>query len=109
MKKQLLAISTLATLAFGGLLNIHAAHASGSMSGVSGATKDSYAVGKSIFFKEVTCQSCPYAGRSKDATDAKALRDLLNSPESKVKLDADSKDALNEYINTRFKLSANKK
>ena len=57
----------------------------------------------------MTCQSCPYAGRGKDATDAKALRSLLNSAESKVKLDAGSKDALNEYLNSRFKLSADKK
>ncbi|NJR72181.1 MAG: hypothetical protein HC782_03755 [Gammaproteobacteria bacterium] len=75
----------------------------------SGATRDSYSVGKSIFFKEVICQSCPYAGRGKDATDAKALRNLLNSTESKIKLDADSKEAINEYLNSRFKLSADKK
>ena len=52
MKKQLLTLSTAAAVAFGGLLNINAAHASGSMSGVSGATKDSYSVGKSIFSRK---------------------------------------------------------
>ena len=78
--------------------------ASGSMSpGISGGP-DAYAAGKSILYKQVVCTSCPYAGRAKDAGDAKSLRDTLNAADSKVKLDGDDKDAVNAFLNQRFRL-----
>jgi hypothetical protein len=81
------------------------AFASGSMSPGLSNGPDAYSVGKSVLFKQVVCSSCPYAGRAKDATDAKSLRDTINSADSKVKLSADDRDAVNTYLNERFRLA----
>ena len=43
------------------------AFASGSMSPGSGQGADAYSVGKSVFFKQIACDTCAYAGRGKDA------------------------------------------
>ena len=94
-----------ATVALLSLAAASVASASGSMSFGDTNGRDAYAAGKSIFFKQVVCASCPYAGRGKDTTDAKALRDTLNSTDSKVKLDNDDKGAVNTYLTERFKLA----
>jgi hypothetical protein len=82
------------------------AFASGSMSTNTSNNNDAYATGKSVFFKQVACTTCPYAGRGKDAGDAKALRDQINMADSKLKLSRDDKDAVNAYLNERFRLSS---
>jgi hypothetical protein len=81
------------------------ANASGSMTTQTGNSNDAYSMGKSIFFKQVVCTTCPYAGRGKDAADAKALRDQLNMADSKLKLGGDDKQAVNAYLSERFRLS----
>ncbi len=65
---------------------------------------DLYSVGKSIFFKQVSCANCAYAGRGKTGTDAQALLTTLAGGDSRVKLDDDEKEALHAYLSTRFKL-----
>lgn len=80
-------------------------HASGSMTAPTGNSNDAYSQGKSVFFKQVVCTTCPYAGRGKDASDAKALRDQLNMADSKLKLGMDDKQAVNAYLGERFRLS----
>ena len=81
------------------------AFASGSMSPGSGQRADAYNVGKSIFFKQVTCDTCTYAGRGKDAADAKALLITLKSADSKAKLDVDEFGAVEAYLTRRFRLT----
>jgi hypothetical protein len=79
--------------------------ASGSMTPGSGQGADAYSVGKSVFFKQIACDTCAYAGRGKDATDAKALLATLKSPESKAKIDADEFGAVEAYLTKRFRLT----
>jgi exo-beta-1,3-glucanase (GH17 family) len=105
MKKLHFAVATF-SLALLATFGAASANASGSMSAPSSTGPDAYATGKSIFFKRVTCSSCPYSGRGKDAADAKSLRDQLNAADSKLKLDGDDRDALNTYLNSRFRLSS---
>jgi hypothetical protein len=81
------------------------AFASGSMSPGGGQGADAYNVGKSIFFKQIACDGCAYAGRGKDAADAKALLATLKSPESKAKIDADEFGAVEAYLTKRFRLT----
>ncbi len=66
---------------------------------------DRYARGKAIFTKHITCGTCVYAGRAKDATDARALRDELATPATKIKLHPEDRDALTAYLNERFDLA----
>ena len=87
-------------------LGASTAFASGSISPGISVGPDAYAAGKSILYKQVVCASCPYAGRAKDATSAKSLRDALNSADSKVKLDDGERDAVNTFLTERFRLSA---
>ena len=93
-----------AAMAFATLGAASAALASGSMNAYGGAGPDAYSTGKSILYKQVVCGSCPYAGRAKDAADAKMLRETLNSADSKVKLDDEDKSAVNTYLTGRFHL-----
>lgn len=79
--------------------------ASGSMSPGGGQGADAYNVGKSVFFKQITCDTCAYAGRGKDSADAKALLATLKSPESKAKMDADEFGAVEAYLTKRFRLT----
>jgi hypothetical protein len=81
------------------------AFASGSMSPGGGQGADAYNVGKSVFFKQIACDTCAYAGRGKDAADAKALLATLKSPESKAKIDADEFGAVETYLSKRFRLT----
>jgi hypothetical protein len=81
------------------------AFASGSMSPGGGQGADAYNVGKAVFFKQIACGTCAYAGRGKDATDAKALLATLKSPESKAKIDADEFGAVEAYLTKRFRLT----
>jgi hypothetical protein len=81
------------------------AFASGSMSPGGGQGADAYNVGKSVFFKQIACDTCAYAGRGKDAADAKALLATLKSPESKAKIDADEFGAVEAYLTKRFRLT----
>ena len=81
------------------------AFASGSMSPGSGQGADAYSVGKSVFFKQIACDTCAYAGRGKDAADAKTLLAALKSPESKAKIDADEFGAVEAYLTKRFRLT----
>ena len=81
------------------------AFASGSMSPGSGQGADAYSVGKSVFFKQIACDTCAYAGRGKDAADAKTLLAALKSPESKAKIDADEFSAVEAYLTKRFRLT----
>jgi hypothetical protein len=104
MKKMRYAAAAFAGLVT--LLGTTSILASGSMTAPGSTGPDAYATGKSIFFKQITCASCPYAGRGKDAADAKSLRDQINAADSKVKLDGDEREAINTYLNDRFRLSA---
>jgi hypothetical protein len=81
------------------------AFASGSMSPGGGQGADPYSVGKSVFFKQVACDSCGYAGRGKDAADAKALLMTLKGADSKVKLDAGDLAAVDTYLSKRYRLA----
>ena len=81
------------------------AFASGSMSVGGGQGADAYSVGKSVFFKQLTCDTCAYAARGKDSADAKALLATLKSPESKAKMDADEFAAVEAYLTKRFRLT----
>lgn len=81
------------------------AFASGSMSPGSGQGADAYNVGKAVFFKQIACDTCAYAGRGKDATDAKALLAALKGTDSKVKMDADEFGAVEAYLTKRFRLT----
>jgi hypothetical protein len=105
MKKSHFAAATL-SVALLATFGAASAIASGSMTAPGSTGPDAYATGKSIFFKQVTCASCPYAGRGKDAADAKSLRDQINAADSKVKLDSDEREAINTYMNDRFRLSS---
>ena len=96
---QLTAAATIAAS-----LSCSVAFASGSMSPGSGQGADAYSVGKSIFFKQIACDGCAYAGRGKDVADAKALLATLKSPESKAKIDADEFGAVEAYLTKRFRL-----
>lgn len=93
-----------AVAAIAASLGCSAAFASGSMSPGSGQGADAYNVGKSVFFKQIACDTCAYAGRGKDATDAKALLATLKTPESKAKIDADEFGAVEAYLTKRFRL-----
>jgi hypothetical protein len=104
MKKPLAAVTTFA--AFSSLFIAASVIASGSMTAPGSTGPDAYATGKSIFFKQVTCSSCPYAGRGKEAADAKSLLDQINGADSKLKLSSDEKDAINTYLSDRFRLSS---
>jgi hypothetical protein len=86
-------------------LGCSVAFASGSMSPGGGQGADAYSVGKSIFFKQIACDGCVYAGRGKDAADAKALLATLKSPDSKAKIDADEFGAVEAYLTKRFRLA----
>ncbi len=86
-------------------LGCSAVFASGSMSPGSGQGADVYNVGKSVFFKQIACDTCAYAGRGKDAADAKALLTTLKSADSKVKIDTDEFGAVEAYLNKRFRLT----
>jgi hypothetical protein len=86
-------------------LGCSAAFASGSMSPGGGQGADAYNVGKSVFFKQIACDTCAYAGRGKDAADAKALLATLKSPESKAKIDEDEFGAVEAYLTKRFRLT----
>lgn len=79
--------------------------ASGSMSPGGAQGADAYNVGKSVFFKQIACDTCAYAGRGKDAADAKALLTTLKSPDSKAKIDADEFGAVEAYLTKRFRLT----
>lgn len=82
-----------------------AAFASGSMSPGGGQGADLYNVGKSVFFKQIACNTCAYAGRGKDAADAKALLATLKTPASKAKIDEDEFAAVEVYLTKRFRLT----
>lgn len=106
MKKKASQHLTSALLFAAAALGAVGAFASGSMSTNTSNSNDAYATGKSVFFKQVACTTFPYAGRGKDAGDAKALRDQINMADSKLKLSRDDKDAVNAYLNERFRLSS---
>jgi hypothetical protein len=94
-----------AAVAIAAALSCSSVFASGSMSPGGGQGADAYNVGKSIFFKQIACDTCAYAGRGKDATDAKALLATLKSPDSKAKIDADEFGAVEAYLTKRFRLT----
>jgi hypothetical protein len=82
-----------------------AALASGSISPSSSQSADAYSVGKSIFFKQVVCDSCAYASAGKNSSEIKSVHTELNSKDSKVKLSENDLEALNTYLIKRFKLT----
>jgi hypothetical protein len=94
-----------AAIAVAASLGCSTVFASGSMSPGSGQGADAYSVGKSVFFKQIACDTCAYAGRGKDAADAKALLATLKGPESKAKIDADEFGAVEAYLTKRFRLT----
>jgi hypothetical protein len=102
MKKAQIVLAQL--VVFGIAASASPAHASGSMAAPGSAAPDTYTIGKSVYFKQVTCSRCPYAGRGKDATDATLLRDQINASDSKIKLDSDEREAVNRYLTERFRL-----
>ena len=79
--------------------------ASGSMSTGGGQGADAYSVGKSVFFKQIACDTCAYTGRGKDAADARALLAVLKSSDSKAKIDEDEFGAVEAYLTKRFRLT----
>lgn len=81
------------------------AFASGSMSPSEGRGADVYTTGKSVYFKQIACDNCAYAGRGRDAADAKALLITLKSADSKVKLDSLDYEAVKTYLSKRFRIS----
>jgi hypothetical protein len=103
--KKRFATHTLVGAAMLASLTASTVFASGSISPGGGQGADTYSVGKSVFFKQVACDSCGYAGRGKDAADAKALLMTLKSADSKVKLDADDLAAVNSYLSKRYRLA----
>lgn len=96
------AIASLALVASAGFST---AFASGTLSTVEGRGADAYTMGKSVYFKQVVCGSCAYAGRGRDAADAKALLTTLKRADSKIKLDSDDLDAVNAYLSKRFRIA----
>jgi hypothetical protein len=94
-----------AVIAVAASLGCSTVFASGSMSPGSGQGADAYNVGKSVFFKQIACDTCAYAGRGKDAADAKALLTTLKSADSKAKIDADELGAVEAYLTKRFRLA----
>lgn len=93
------------TLIAASSLTATAAFASGSMSPTNSQSADAYSIGKSIFFKQVVCDSCAYASTAKNPGDIKSVFTALNGKESKVKLSEDDLDALNTYLTKRFNLT----
>lgn len=94
-----------AVAAIAASLGCSVAFASGSVSPGGGQSADAYSVGKSIFFKQIACDGCAYAGRGRDAADAKALLVALKSTDSKAKIDADEFGAVEAYLTKRFRLT----
>jgi exo-beta-1,3-glucanase (GH17 family) len=81
------------------------AFASGSMSPSNSQNADAYSIGKSIFFKQVACDSCAYAFMAKSTKDVKSVFTALNGQESKIKLSEDELEAVNVYLTKRFNLT----
>jgi hypothetical protein len=77
--------------------------ASGTYSpGASGG--NNYQMSKMIFYKKVSCSTCPFAGRGKNVDDAQALiQEIKEKGDSSQLSETEQKFAIS-YLQRRFKL-----
>lgn len=64
---------------------------------------DDYNMTKTLFYKKVVCNSCPFPGRGKNAEDAEALIQELNGGIADGKLTEKETQAAISYLQRRFK------
>ena len=64
---------------------------------------DDYNMTKTLFYKKVVCNSCPFPGRGKNAEDAEALIQELNGSDTVGKLTEKENQAAISYLQRRFK------
>jgi len=64
---------------------------------------DDYNMSKTLFYKKVVCDSCPFPGRGKNAEDAEALVQEFNAGAANGKLTEKETQAAINYLQRRFK------
>lgn len=78
--------------------------ASGSRGAGGVGSGDDYNVGKAVFYKKLACGGCPYAGRGKDAADAKQLIQELSVGRGAASgLSEEERAAAVAYLRRRFR------
>lgn len=81
------------------------AFASGSDATSGGDTDDTHAynMGKGVYAQKLGCKSCPFAGKSLNATLAREVLNAKNLPAVSALSDDDTR-ALGVYLTRRFRL-----
>jgi hypothetical protein len=80
------------------------AGASGSIA-PGGAMTDQYEFGKAVFTEKLGCSQCPFAGKPRNATEARQVVDeLMTKADANRGLSPEERDAAIAYVKRRYRL-----